>query len=141
MIKEKQKNKKFLTTLCLLLILFMSALIFTACSQAATVTENIQKEADQFNVYRKMTFVNLYTGELLYSAEGYFSVQTTYTNEYQGQQEVALVFKVAPNEFKMDYFSIAENVCYVIEQTKNTHTNPYYWNIVWYVPLPNNVEG
>lgn len=111
---------------------------FAGCSQAGTTTNNIQKQADKFNVYRKMTFVNLYTGQLLYSAEGYFSIQTTVKNDYQGQQELALVFKIARDEYKMDYFSIAENVCYVIEQTENTHTDPYYWDIVWYIALPNN---
>ena len=88
-----------------------------------------------------MTFINLYTNSILYSAEGYFSVQTSYSNEYQGQQEIALVFKVGNNQYKMDYFSIANNVTYVIEQIENTHSNPYYWNIIWYVPLPNNIGG
>ncbi len=117
-------------------------MIFTfGCSQADTMRNNIQKEADKFNVYRKITFVNLYTGQLLYSAEGYFSVQTTYKNEYQGQQEIGLVFNIAENEYKMDYFSIAENVCYVIEQVENTTGNPYYWKIVWYIAIPKNVGG
>lgn len=88
-----------------------------------------------------MTFVNLYTGELLYSAEGYFSVQTTYKNDYQGQQEIGLVFKVGEKQYKMDYFSIAENVCYVIEQLENTTGNPYHWKIVWYIPIPQIVGG
>ena len=113
----------------------------SGCDQADTMRHNIQKEADKFNVYRKITFVNLYTGQLLYSAEGYFSVQTTYCNEYQGQQEIGLVFNVAKNEYKMDYFSIAENVCYVIEQTKNTTGDPYHWKIVWYIAIPENVGG
>lgn len=122
----------------LLIGVFGLTFAFAGCSQAKTTTNNIQKQADEFKVYRKMTFVNLYTGQLLYSAEGYFSVQTTVNNNYQGQQELALIFKIAPDEYKMDYFSIAENVCYVIEQTENTHTDPYYWDIVWYIALPNN---
>lgn len=122
----------------LLICVFGLTFAFAGCSQAKTTTNNIQKQADEFKVYRKMTFVNLYTGQLLYSAEGYFSVQTTVNNDYQGQQELALIFKIAPDEYKMDYFSIAENVCYVIEQTENTHTDPYYWDIVWYIALPNN---
>jgi hypothetical protein len=73
---------------------------------------------------------------VLYSAEGYFSVQTTYDNNYQGQQEVGLVFKIGHDEYKMDYFSIANNVTYVIEQIENTTTNPYFWKITWYIPLP-----
>lgn len=127
----------------IMLALTITAMMIFAsgCSQAGTMRHNIQKEADKFNVYRKITFVNLYTGQLLYSAEGYFSVQTTYCNEYQGQQEIGLIFNVAKNEYKMDYFSIAENVCYVIEQAKNTTGDPYHWKIVWYIAIPENVGG
>ena len=135
------KKKIILTILICLCLVLPAMFIFTGCSQAETVTHNIQKDADKFNVYRKMTFVNLQTGELLYSAEGYFSVQTTYDNQYQGQQEVALTFKIGADEFKMDYFSINDNVAYVIEQTKNTTTNPYHWEIVWYVALPEHTGG
>lgn len=134
--------KKIIKIMLALTIAVM--MIFTfgcSCNQANTMRNNIQKEADKFNVYRKITFVNLYTGQLLYSAEGYFSVQTTYKNDYQGQQEIGLVFNVAKNEYKMDYFSIAENVCYVIEQAKNTTGDPYHWKIVWYIAIPENVGG
>ena len=120
----------------LILVIMLSLFTFTACLLLDTATHNIQKEADNFNVYRKMTFVNLYTNTILYTAEGYFALKTTYKNEYQGQQEIGLIFMVAPNQYKINYFSIANNVTYVIEQTENTHTNPYYWNIVFYVPLP-----
>lgn len=132
--------KKIIKTMLALTIAVI--MIFTfGCSQAYTMRNNIQKESDKFNVYRKITFVNLYTGQLLYSAEGYFSVQTTYENTYQGQQEIGIVFNIAKNEYKMDYFSIAENVCYVIEQVENTTGNPYYWKIVWYIAIPENVGG
>ena len=136
------KNK---IKICLIIMFCIFAIIacfvFTGCSQADTTRHNIQEEANKFNVYRRMTFVNLQTGELLYSAEGYFSVQTTYDNEYQGQQEIGLVFKIGANEFKMDYFNINNNVSYVIEQIKNTTTNPYNWKIVWYIAKPENVGG
>lgn len=132
-------KKKILLLIMVLIIPF--TIIFTGCNQAETVTHNIQKDADKFGVYRKMTFVNLYTNELLYSAEGYFSIQTTYSNDYQGQQEIGLVFKVGADEYKIDYFSIDNNVTYVIEQIKNTTTNPYHWKIVWYVAVPKIVGG
>lgn len=138
----KKSKAIYLIVLSIAILIIMCCMVlFTGCSEASTITHNIQKEADKFNVYRKMTFVNLYTNEPLYSAEGYFSVQTTYSNDYQGQQEIALTFLVGHDKYKMDYFSIAENVCYVIEQLENTHTDPYYWNIVWYVPLPNVIGG
>lgn len=132
---------KKIIKIMLALMLAAMTVFSIGCNQADTMKNNIQKEANKFNVYRKITFVNLYTGQLLYSAEGYFSVQSTYENNYQGQQEIGLVFNVAKNEYKMDYFSIAENVCYVIEQVENTTGNPYHWKIVWYIALPENVGG
>ena len=134
-------KKKVLILIVILVLVLLIPFALTGCSQAETVTYNIQKDADKFGVYRKMTFVNLYTNELLYSAEGYFSIQTTYTNKYQGQQEIGLVFKVGADKFKIDYFSIDNNVTYVIEQVENTTTNPYHWKIVWYVPMPEFVGG
>ena len=134
------KHKK-IKILVLILTLILTLFIFAGCNQAETTKHNIQKDADRFKVYRKMTFINLYTNEPLYSAEGYFALETTYDNAYQGQQEIGVIFKVSEDEYKMDYFSIANNVTYVIEQIENTHTNPYYWNITWYVALPNNIGG
>jgi hypothetical protein len=132
-------KKKFLVVILVLIVPI--ALLFTGCSQAETVTHNLQKNADKFNIYRRITFVNLYTNEPLYSAEGYFSIQTTYSNDYQGQQEIGVIFKVGADEFKMDYFSIDNNVAYVIEQIENTSTDPYRWQIVWYVAIPDSVGG
>jgi hypothetical protein len=132
-------KKKFLIVILVLIVPI--ALLFTGCSQAETVTHNLQKNADKFNIYRRITFVNLYTNEPLYSAEGYFSIQTTYSNDYQGQQEIGVIFKVGADEFKMDYFSIDNNVAYVIEQIENTSTDPYRWQIVWYVAIPDSVGG
>lgn len=117
-------------------VLVFAVIVMAGCSQAETVKNNLQKDADRFDVYRKMTFVNLYTNDVLYSVEGYFSLQTTYSNEYQGQQEVGIVIKVGHDQYQMHYFSIANNVTYVIEQLENTTTNPYNWNIVWYIPIP-----
>lgn len=134
------KKKSFKIISMFMLIISLSVLL-CGCSQAETVKHNIQKDSDKFNTYRKITFVNLYMNEPLYSAEGYFSLQTTYSNEYQGQQEIGLVFKVGANEYKMDYFSIDNNVTYVIEQKENTTTNPYYWRIDWYIALPDNQKG
>lgn len=132
---------KKITKIMLALMIAVMMIFTFGCNQADTMKHNIQMEANKFNVYRKITFVNLYTGQLLYSAEGYFSLQTTYQNNYQGQQEIGLVFNVARDEYKMDYFSIAENVCYVIEQLENTTGDPYYYKIVWYIAIPENVGG
>ena len=117
--------------------ILLPVVLCTGCARADTVFHNVQYSADNFNVYRRITFINLYTNEVLYGAEGYFSIKTSYENNIQ--QELCLVFRISDNEYKMDYFSVANNVTYVIEQIENTHTNPYYWDIYWYIPIPNVV--
>jgi predicted small secreted protein len=130
---------KFMKKLVLAFAALAAATSLTACNEAETVKHNIQEDADKFSVYRRMTFVNLRTDKMLYQAEGYFSVQTT--DSQDAYSEIGLIFKVGPSEFKMDYFSVAANVVYVIEQAKNTTTDPYHWVITWYVPTPTNVAG
>lgn len=132
----KSKFKKIICVTILILLVLCLCIGLTACTSAEIVKHNIQRTADKFDVYRRITFVNLQTGELLYSAEGYFSLQTTVDNTYQGQQEIGLIFKTGGDQYQMHYFSINNNVAYVIEQTENTTTDPYHWKIVWYVPLP-----
>lgn len=137
---KRKRIKAIIIGLMLAVCMLIGGTLAAGCNQAESVRNNIQKTADRFDVYRKITFVNLQTGELLYSAEGYFSLQTTVSNTYQGQQEIGLIFKISATDYKMDYFSINNNVAYVIEQIENTTTDPYHWLIVWYVPLPEVVS-
>ena len=48
--------KKIITMIMVILVLGVTMFTFTGCDQAETVTHNIQKDADKFSVYRKMTF-------------------------------------------------------------------------------------
>ena len=121
-----------------ILICVFCACTFSACigfEQADTVKHNIQTDADNFRTYRRMTFINLRTGERMYCAEGYFSLKDTSTNE------IGLIFRTGENQYKLDYFGIGDGVTYVIEQIENTSTNPYRWNITWYLPMPNIVQA
>ena len=134
-------KNKFFKILSLALIAIFSVTLFVGCDQAETVNHNIQTDANKFNIYRRMTFVNLYTDKVLYDVEGYFALKTTYDNTYQGQQEIGITILTGKDQYQLHYFSIANNVTYVIEQIEPTHEDPYFWKINWYVALPDNVKG
>ena len=125
-------NHKIISSILLFLVMVTIMISFTGCfwRKSDTVQYNIQKEADYFNVYRRMTFINLRTGDVLYEAEGYFSLQDT------SSSEIGLIFRVDKDEYKINYFSKHENVAYIIEQIENTHTNPYFYEIKIYATLP-----
>lgn len=128
------KSYKSVIIAFLCLIMFVAIMFLTSSCmgfrKSDTVKYNIQKEADYFNVYRRMTFINLRTGDILYEAEGYFSLQDT------SSDEIGLIFRIAKDEYKINYFSKHENVAYIIEQIENTHTNPYFYEIKIYATLP-----
>lgn len=126
------KKLKLILVMILVLIIPIG---LTSCNNATTVEHNIQKEANKFNVYRRMRFINLNSDKILYEVEGYFSLQTTYDNQYQGQQEIGIIIETGKDEYKMHYFSVDNNIAYVIEQVENTHTDPYHWEINWYIPV------
>ena len=125
-------KRKILITLLIVVILATSVLALVGCTKTKVATHNIQKGADNFQIYRRMTFINLRTDKILYEAEGYFSLQDT----REGGSEIGLTFMIGPGEYKLDYFSIDANVAYVIEQVENTTMDPYHWHIYWYVSVP-----
>ena len=127
-------KRKILVSILIVIILITSVLVFTSCNHSTTVNHNIKKDADNFTVYRRMTFINLRTDKILYAAEGYFSLHNSAANE------IAITFKVAEDQYSLNYFLIGENVVYVIEQVENTTADPYHWHIYWYVPVPDIVD-
>ena len=132
--------KKF--KFALIALLSIAIMSLTSCralwTPADTTRDNIQNDADSFDVYRRMTFINLRSTNPapLYSVEGYFSVQVTEKTEYAGQQELGILIEVGKDEYMLNYFGLGDGVTYIIEQLKNTHTDPYHYEILWYIPFP-----
>lgn len=134
--------KLFKKSLLAVAALFAMAGTLSGCHPADVVEHNIQVNADNFNVKRRMTFVNLRSASPtpLYSVEGYFSVQTTYENEYVGQQELGVLIEVGHDEYMLHYFGLGNGVTYIIEQLVPTDGDKYHYTILWYVPFP-DIEG
>ena len=49
--------------------------LLTGCTSAQTVGHNISRESDEFKVKRRITFVNLRTGDYLFTMTGKCSIQ------------------------------------------------------------------
>lgn len=122
------------TILVVMVVVLICVLCFSllGCRKVNQANKNLKLDADNFKIYRRMTFVNLRTDKVLYEAEGYFSLQ----DSREDGSEISLTFKTGEDSYKIDYFSIDANVTYVIEQLENTNADPYHWHIYWYVKTP-----
>lgn len=61
----------------------MVAVLMTGCTESEQVSYNIGKEADNFNVTRKLTVINARTDTILLEMEGTFSLSNNSDNELE----------------------------------------------------------
>lgn len=59
----------------------MMAVSMTGCTEAERATYNVQKEADYFNVERRLSVINARTDKPILELIGYFSLSNNNDNE------------------------------------------------------------
>lgn len=101
-------------------------LLLGGCTTADTVNQNLSKEADEFNIYRKITVTNARTDTIMLQAEGYMSLSNSSTNE------LVVTIKTGENTYYKDYIYLNDWTCYVMEQTEPVGTDKYHYELVFY---------
>lgn len=123
------RSKKFLAfALVLLVIPFIGA----ACSSKADVaSQNISKAAEQFQVFRRIIFVNGITDKYLFVVQGYCSVETTDAN-IGGSVEVTCKQGTGKNaEYFRDNLGLSDNVTYMIQQIDKIHVSDAHYRVLF----------
>lgn len=121
--------KKFLTII-LTFMLIVTATLFVGCDKAGNIQHNIAEESNNFNTYRRVTVVNLRSDKVLLQIEGYISIKDS------TEDELAIIIKTAPKEYKMHYVYTGSEIVYLVEQLENTNTDPYHWDIKIFAVFP-----
>lgn len=113
----KKLNKLILTG--------VAALTLAGCvSEADTVSENLSKSADSFEVQRRVVFVNGITDKYLLSVEGLCSI----TDE--GEQ-LEVTCKVGEGQYKKHFLGLSDNVTYFVEQTDAKFENAFHYKVIF----------
>lgn len=117
--KKKWKKNKYL------ILLIISILLLTGCSDAETVSYNISKEADKFEVKRRITFINLRSNEFLFTITGNCSIQDG------ASDELNVICKVGKNKYQKHMLKVAEETTYVIEQLEYNEVSKYDYELIF----------
>ena len=104
--------------------LLIAIVLLTGCSSVDRVNHNLSKEADEFNVYRKLTVMNARTDTIMLEASGYMAL----TNN--GDNELVMTIRTGENTYYKDYIYLNDWTCYVMEQTEPTSTNRWFYEII-----------
>ena len=115
--------KKF--KVCLLAVCMMLGIVLTGCgTEANQVSYNVSKEADNFNVIRRLTVINARTDKPVFELIGAFSITT---DTADGQLEV--IVETGKNEYKKHFISLNEWTIYVVEDISGADVNKYRYEV------------
>ena len=124
-------KKVFLVITIIMVIL--SVCLFGGCSeyyelsQAKRAKVNVQKEANNFNVERRIVVYNARTDFVVCEIIGYFSISNG------GNSELEVTVEVAKDTYKVNYIYLSEYTIYFVEDISGAHVDPYHYEI-HYIP-------
>ena len=112
----------------LLILMIIPVLLLTGCDSASTVSYNLSREADEFHVKRRITFINLRSNEYLFQVTGNCSVKG---GRSDANREVELVCRIGEDKYQKHFLYIADETTYVIEQLEYNDVSRYDYEFVF----------
>jgi hypothetical protein len=94
-------------------------------SQADTVSENLSKSADSFQVQRRVVFFNGITDKYLLTIEGLCSLDAS------DSKKISVTCKVGKDQYKKHYLGLSDNVSYFVEQTDAKYEDAYHYKVLF----------
>ena len=109
-----------------LMALVLVALVFllVGCdSQANRVSANLSKEADNFNVTRRLAVINARTDKPIFEMVGNFSIGNNVNNE------LVVTVQTGPDTYKKHYVYLNEWTLYVVEDVSGANVDPFHYEV------------
>jgi len=99
----------------------------TGCSSDADIaSENISKAADNFEIQRRIIFINGITDKYLLEIEGRCSL-----GNFDAERELTVTCKVGDGAFKKHFLGLSDNVTYVVEQLDAAKVSEYHYRVIF----------
>ena len=104
------------------------AIFATACSgsDAEVASRNLSQAADQFEVQRRVVFINGITDQYLLSIEGLCSIEAD-TLDVQ----LKVTCKRGENDFVKHFLGLSDNVTYMVEQLVGIDVSTQRYQVIF----------
>lgn len=113
-------KKKIAVLMALVVLVCFAA---TGCTEADQVSSNISKEADNFNVTRKLTVLNARTDTVLLELTGTFALKNNSENELE------VIIETEEGKYQKDYVYLNDYTMYVVEDISGSAVDKYHYEI------------
>ena len=114
---------KKLKVIILILVLIGGMVIMTGCRQSERVAYNLGKDADNFNITRRIVVYNARTDKIIFELIGNFSL------ENNSEHELEIICEVSENVYKKHFIYLNENVLYVVEDMSGAYVDKYHYEV------------
>lgn len=111
--------KKVISALAVLALLVS----MSGCSESWRVNKNVSKEANNFNVTRRLEVINARTDKPLFELIGNFAISNNSTNE------LVITVELEDGTYKKHYVYLNEYTMYVVEDLSGSNVSPYHYEI------------
>jgi len=116
--------------IALLFILGLAVIVLSSCTQADNVRNNLRREADDFNVRRRITVLNTRTDKPMMQITGLLAIRT------DNDGDLNITIEKAPNEYVLNYAHLSQDTTYIVEQIETKEVSKYKYEIKFY---PTNI--
>ena len=110
----------------LIVLLVVIVLVLSSCRQADTVRHNLKREADDFNIRRRITVLNTRTDTPMMQITGLLSI------DVDKDGDLNITIEKEPNQFVLNYAHLSQDTTYIVEQIETKEVNKYQYEIKFY---------
>lgn len=118
--RERKIKMKKIIAIILLAIVLISCV---GCTQAERTSYNISREADRFNVTRRLAVINARTDKPVFEIIGNFSISNNVSNELE------IVCEVENGKYKKHFVYLNEWTIYTVEDVSGTYVDNYHYEV------------
>lgn len=114
----------------------------SGCTSSERVARNLNLEAEEFRLLRRIAAVNGITDKPIFEIVGYCSIETS---ESYAAGMLEIVCKVNEDEYTKHFVYLSDNVMIVVEQLEGVDVPRYHYQIIFapqaLLPIPEIVSG
>lgn len=128
-LRNRENMKKILKAIgTVAAVLAAVTIVFglNGCSKVDRVTTNIQRDADNFKVRRRVIALNTRTNEALFEVEGLISIDT------DSDGDLNVTVDCGNGTYKLFYAHLSKDVTYTSIQLDGDAVNPYAYSIQFF---------
>ncbi|EMB19579.1 hypothetical protein [Treponema denticola] len=115
--------KKIKTFFVLLISVFIFSLI--SCADADVARFNLEKEEQNFKVYRRAVFYNGITNDYILVIEGYLAIIV------DNDKDLIVTVKTEDGKYLKHYLGLSDNVTYFSEQLEPSMVSDKHYKVIF----------